>query len=139
MIREELRRLPTGPKHLRKFGLTVGGVFLLLGVWCAWRHRAAGSYLLATGGLLVVAGVAAPRALRWVYVAWMALGLTLGFGVSTVLLTLFFYLVVTPIGLVARVCGQDFLRRKRDPVAPSYWLPRESSRAPSRRDLEQQF
>ena len=46
-------------------------------------------------------GAVWPRALKWVYIAWMTLALVLGLVVSTVLLTVFYYAVVTPIGLLA--------------------------------------
>jgi hypothetical protein len=77
------------------------------------------------GAVLVALGLIAPRTLKQIYIAWMALAIVLGFVVSNVLLTVFFYAVITPIGLVARACGRDFLSLKLNRAAASYWIPRE--------------
>ena len=114
MLGEGLKQLATETRDLRRFGLVVGGVFLLLGGWFLFRHRPSGPYLLAVGGPLVVLGLAAPRVLRLVYLGWMLLGLGLGLVMSGVLLSSLFLLVITPIGLAARLLGKDFLRLKGD-------------------------
>jgi polyferredoxin len=69
----------------------------------------------------------------------MTLGLALGLVVSTTLLTLFFFLVITPIGWIARLAGQDFLSLKLNPKAPSYWLKRPAGNPPQAADYERQF
>src|SRR5438445_6838175 len=112
MIREEIKQLKTGPRDLRKFGLTVGGVLSLLGLWFLYRHKAHSPYFLYPGLLLLLLGLAVPRTLKEIYIGWMALAFVLGLIVSTVLLTGFFYLVVTPIGLAARCFGKDFVERR---------------------------
>ena len=87
----------------------------------------------------MVFGLALPKALKWVYIAWMSLALVLGLLVSTLLLTVFFYLVVTPTGLIARLLGKDFLHRKRNPKAQSYWIPKERPVGNQKERYEQQF
>lgn len=139
MIREELSQLPSGTRDLRKFGVTVGSVFLLLGAWCLFRHRAAGPYLAAVGGVLFVLGLAAPRALRRVHFAWMLLALLLGLVTSGLLLSLLYLLVITPISLLARLLGKDFLSVRMDPHTPSYWQKRDPTAARKPEDYEQQF
>src|SRR5690242_5390567 len=112
MFKEELKRLQTGPRELRKFGLLVGGVFCLLALWSLWRGKAHWIWFLIPGVPLVVLGAVFPAVLRRVYIGWMALAFVLGLVMSTILLTVFFYLVVTPIALCARLAGKDFLSRK---------------------------
>jgi hypothetical protein len=63
MIRAEIKQLKTGPRELRKFGFTVGAVFMLLGVWFWWRGKSRFPYFLAPGILLIVLGTAAARVL----------------------------------------------------------------------------
>jgi hypothetical protein len=55
----------------------------------------------------------------------MALGHALGWINSRILLSLVFYLVVTPIGFAIRLFGRDPMRRGFDREAPSYRIPRE--------------
>jgi hypothetical protein len=138
-ILNDIRDLPTGRRELRKFGLVVGGVFAALGLLFLLRGKAHYPYFLAPGAGLMILGVVYPRSLRWVYIAWMSLAFVLGFVVSHVILTLFFLLVITPLGLVARLVGKDFLRLKRDPQASTYWLPRDNRAPKSLADYERQF
>jgi len=137
-LRDDVKQLKTGARELRKFGLLVGGVFAVLGLFVLLRHRPAAPYLLTTGAILLFLGLAAPRALKHIYIVWMTLALVLGFVVSGALLTLFFFVVITPIGWVARCFGNDFLSLKLKPEAASYWLPREH-KPKSSADYERQF
>ena len=68
----------------------------------------------------------------------MTLAFVLGFIMAHVILTLFFFLVVTPIGLLARLFGKDFLQRRLDKSASSYWIPREP-KTTTAADYERQF
>ncbi|MCI0747552.1 MAG: SxtJ family membrane protein [Verrucomicrobia subdivision 3 bacterium] len=136
LIREELMRLKTAPRDLRKFGCRVGGVFLLLGLWFALRNKPWHAWFWIPGAALVGLGAVAPKTLKHVYIAWMASAFLLGFVVSNVLLTIFFYLVLTPVGLFARLIGKDFLERKWT-GASSYWRPAARRGEPA--DLERQF
>lgn len=138
VIREELKHLKTEPRDLRKFGLLVGGVFLLLGLWFVFRDKPWHAWFWVPGAFLIALGAVVPRALKHVYLGWMSLALVLGLIVSTLLLTLFYYLVVTPIGLAARLFGKDFLERKFS-RAPSYWLARAASGPKQPAEYEQQF
>ena len=137
-LRREIQDLKTGPRELRKFGLLVGGVFAILGAALWLRHRPTAPYFLGVGGFLILFGLLAPRALKYIYIVWMTFALVLGFVVSGILLTLFFFLVITPIGWVARGLGNDFLSLKLNRPAASYWLPRP--RGPKKpADYERQF
>ncbi len=137
-IREDIKQLKTSDRDLRKFGLMVGGVFAVLGLLFLWRHKAHYPYFLWPGAVLVLFGVILPRALKWIYVAWMSVAFVLGFVMAHVILALLFYLVITPIGLMARLVGKDFLSLKLDRAAKSYWIHRES-KTKSAADYERQF
>jgi hypothetical protein len=139
MIRDELKKLKTGAADLRKFGLTTGGVFALLALWFGLRHKPFWPGLLIPAAPLLVLGLACPGSLKRIFLGWMTIVFSLGAFVSTVLLTLLFYLVVTPIGLLARCLGRDFLSRKLDRQAASYWLPRDPSVPKPKSDYERQF
>ena len=129
-IREDIKQLKTGLRELRKFGLMVGGVFAAVGLLFLWRHPGRTPYFLIPGGTLMLLGLVLPRALKWVYIAWMSVAFVLGFVMAHVILTLLFYLMITPRGLVARLFGKDFLRLKLDRGAATYWIPREGKSRP---------
>ena len=137
-IREDIKQLKTDPATLRKFGLLVGGVFVVIGLLFLIKHKDRTPYFVAPGAILMFAGAVLPRALKWVYIAWMSAAFVLGFVMAHVILTVLFYLLITPIGLVARLAGKDFLQAKLDRSRQSYWLPRERHERTAR-DYERQF
>jgi hypothetical protein len=142
MLREDIKGLlKATPRDLRKFGLAVGVVFVLLapGLFYLGARKPWAWYFLVPGLPLILLGMVFPRSLKWVYVGWMTLAMILGAIVSTILLTLLFYFVVTPIGLVSRLAGKDFLSRKLDPKAASYWILRDASKPKEKHEHERQF
>ena len=119
---EELKKLDPDRTELRKFGLILGGAFLALGAFAWWRESPAAPYLLTPGAVIALVGLVLPAALRWLFFAWMALGLVLGTIVTAIILTLVFIVAVTPIGLIMRLVGRDPMHRKLEPDATTYWI-----------------
>lgn len=139
IIFRDIRELKTGRRELRSFGLLVGGVFLALGLFFLFRQKSYALWVVTPGVVLMLLGLIFPPALRHIYIAWMSLAVVLGFIVSHVILAVFFFLVVTPIGLLSRVVGKDFLRLKLERNATTYWMPREPRKDASPEHYEQQF
>jgi hypothetical protein len=71
-------------------------------------------------GLLAAAGLLVPRALGPVERWWLRLGLVLAWVNTRIILTVLFYLVVTPIALVMRIF-RDPLDRRLAADATTYW------------------
>jgi hypothetical protein len=110
-------KLPTEPS----FGLGVGGVCVALGAWLWWRGSPTiGPVLLVTGTLLVGLGLVAPMALRVPNRIWWRVALVLGWVNTRILLTLFFAVVLTPVGVVRRIFGHNPLRGAR---VQTNWTP----------------
>ena len=99
-------------KTLRSFGLLVGGVFSVIGMWPLVLHgKEPRLWALALGILLILFGVAYPRALTHVYRAWMKIGHVLGWINTRIILGVIFFGLFTPMGLVMRMFGKDSMRR----------------------------
>jgi|SRR5687767_2759208 len=138
-LKDEFKELPLGARDLRRFGLLVGGVFALLALWFWYRERQYWSWFLIPAVPLLLLGTVYPKSLRVVYLGWMSLALVLGLVVSTILLTVFFYLVITPMGLVARLVGKDFLSLRLDPAKASYWIRRDQAAERNPSEYERQY
>jgi len=114
------------PAEGRRFGLTVGGVFLALAAVSRWRgHDLAPVVLAALGGTLVVAGAVIPAALAPVFRGWMALGLLLSRVTTPLFMGALYFLAIMPMGLVMRAFGRSPLRGR--PKGSSYWMKHESA------------
>jgi Saxitoxin biosynthesis operon protein SxtJ len=122
----------------RKSALVVASVFLLIAAWNFHRGRMTIVILFAsTAAALIIAGLFVPAAARAFHRFWMRLAVALGHVNSRVLLTLMYYLVFTPYGLVMRLAGRDPLRR-RGSREESYWVVRERTRQ-TREQFERLF
>jgi hypothetical protein len=104
-----------GPKNPdRSFGVSVGGVLLVIAALLVWRHRIVRAEILgAVGGVLFVLGWLSPRLLHWPSTAWWRFSRALGYVNARILLTLLFSLILVPLSLVWRVFGKDPLGRRR--------------------------
>ena len=115
---------PSAPK-LRKFGLTVGGAFLVFGAIRSYFHFGnVAVVLFGIGSLLSAFGLVLPAALAPVEKAWMALAQALAYINTRIILSVLFYLLFTPIGLIARRI-KDPLNRKLHDGSTTYWIRRQ--------------
>jgi hypothetical protein len=118
------------PPSERAFGRGVGSVLLALSVLTWWRDNAAVAAVLGiVGSLLVGFGSFYPSALRGPNRVWWRFAQALGWFNTRVLLTLFFGVVLTPVGIVMRACGRNPLRASR---GASNWTPYPARRRDSR-------
>jgi hypothetical protein len=135
-VHDEVAGLDVSRRALRHFGLAVGGVFAAFAAVGAWRADGVpgpvGVTFGVVGAVLILGGLAVPRALAPVYRVWMTAAIAMGFVMTRVLLTLAFALVFVPVGLVFRLLRRDALAQRPDRAAPSYWLRHEGG--PSARD-----
>jgi len=138
MLIEEIKHIKESKTDLRKFGLTVGIVLLMISVILFLFDKSSYIYLGIIGGVLVLAGTLFPSVLKPVNKAWMTLALILGWFMSRVILTILFYFVLTPIGFIAKIFGKRFLSLKIDAEKKSYWEKREG-RSPNITEYDRQF
>jgi len=122
----EIKKIKSDKKQLREFGLLVGGILLLLGGVALWRHKGIYPYFLSIGSILFVLGAVFPAPLKPFQKTWMAFSLVLGFFMSRIILTVLFYFILTPLGLIRRMTGADILDEKIDRSKNSYWKQREN-------------
>ena len=123
----------------REFGLIVGGVFTLLGMWWLYRGKFVGAVhiVLPLGIGLCLFGIILPRALVFPNKVWMTLAEGLSYVTTRIILAFVFFVVLTPIGLIKRSLGWDPLHRRAG-SGESYWRP-YSERQLNPRHYEKMF
>src|SRR6266446_6858740 len=108
-------------KELRHFGLIVGGIFGVIGFWpMVFRGQGPRLWALAIAVALVIPAVVLPRSLTRVHRVWMAVGETLGWINTRILLSVVFYGIVTPMAIVMRHFGRDPMLRGFEPGVDTY-------------------
>jgi hypothetical protein len=113
-------------KELRKFGLIVGGIFLVIGVWpFVWRGGDIRVWALGIGVILVPLGLIAPGVLGPIFRIWMKIGHVLGLINTKIILGILFFGLITPMGLVMRLFGWDSMRRALVRDAQTYRVIRQ--------------
>ncbi len=109
-------------RELRKFGFTMAVAFALVSGLFFWREVEAWRYTAAIAGIFALGGALLPRILAPVEWAWMKLAHYLGTVMTFVLLTLTFFLLITPLGVIMRLFRADLLALKFNPQIESYWV-----------------
>jgi hypothetical protein len=114
-------------------GMFFGALFF----WIYGLEGTAWRWILGVGVALFILSRVALPVMKPIHIAWMKFAFVLGWINTRIILGLFFYIVLTPIGLVMRVFRSDLLDQKFDAHAPSYWKRRTTPFDPS--SMERQF
>jgi Saxitoxin biosynthesis operon protein SxtJ len=110
-------------KDIRNFGLFLAVLMGAIGALSFYKQGGAWPYLWAIGGYSLITCLFIKPALKPVFTGAMWLGMKLNWVMTRVILTIFFFLVVTPFALVIQLFRGDLLKRKYDPNAKTYWQP----------------
>ncbi len=138
MLKEEFRNIDTSEKAVKKTGATVGIVLIIISFILWWLGKNSFIYFSAVGGIFIILSYIAVPVLKPFHKFWIGLSLVLGFIMSRVILTILFYFVVTPIGLLAKLVGKKFMPLGFDKNATTYWEKREKT-VKEKLDYERQF
>ena len=113
------------PRRVRNFGFLFGTLGIVLACISVWKGGGAWKWLMATSVGFFTLAFVGYSVLRPLYVGWMTLAYLLAWINTRVLLGLFFYLILTPGGVILRLLGRDLLEEKIDRNRPTYWKPRD--------------
>lgn len=125
------------PTDNRNFGLLVGGVFLLIGLWPLWHQLPVRLWATYLGAGLIVAGLLLPAMLAPARAVWMRIGHVLGFINTRLILSVVFFVLITPIGLLLRLFGKDPLERRPQGGKVTYWQTKPPN--DTHQSMKQQF
>lgn len=121
------------PRTLRNFGLIGGVAFAGLAAVVHFKIGAfarmpagfpARSIFLSLSAYCGICALAAPPALKWLYIALSVVGFPIGYVVSYIVVTVMFFIIIAPIGMLMRAFGRDAMKLKFDPQATTYWIKR---------------
>jgi hypothetical protein len=112
-------------QELKKFGLVMAAaISLLFGLiipFISSNDYPLWPWTLAS--VFVIVSITHPKLLKHVYQTWMKIGHVLGWINTRIILSILFFGLLTPIGLILRLLGKDPLLKKIDPNALTYRKP----------------
>ena len=114
----------TSRKELRNFGLLFSAVATIVAGLLVYKGNTAWPWPLVLTGFFGISGLFLPVLLRPIHTGWMKFAQALAWLNTRVLLGLFFFLVITPVGLGMRLFGKDLLEQRFDKGSASYWKKR---------------
>ena len=118
---EDIRNIKSEKSDLRNFGITVGIILLVISGFLFWKEKESFQIFLAIGIILFFTAIAIPVVLKPFYWIWMVFATILGWIMTRVILSLLFYVIITPIGLISRLFGKQFLELGWTKSKESYW------------------
>ncbi|MBN1105436.1 MAG: hypothetical protein JXL84_18640 [Deltaproteobacteria bacterium] len=122
--------------EIRRFGLIAFIFFGALFGLAVWRDKALLAWLF---GVLCSMGVAfflLPVPLQPLYVKWLKIGHFMGQVTTAIILTLAYYLVITPTAFIKRLFGGRPLPTAPDRNASTYWVTRPEPAQPKERFIK---
>lgn len=126
----------TEKRDIRKFGIIA---FVFFGCLCGlglWTGKAVPVYLFGSLSIIGLGFMVMPGPLRPVYAGWLKIAHFIGKVITVVMLTLAYYLMMTPSAMLKRIFGGRPLPVKPDKHADTYWVTREEKVQPRERFLK---
>jgi hypothetical protein len=131
-------------KELRSFGAIFLGGFVLIGLvkyfspfeWIISRNQKVGLVFIIVGIVVGLIGLTGTKLALPFYWVWLSIAFVMGNIVSRIIIAVIYYLVVTPVGWIAKLVGRDKLQLKKR-NKDSYWIKTSLPTEPSK--YERQF
>tara|TARA_B100000575_G_C22649708_1_gene399053 strand:- start:104 stop:514 length:411 start_codon:yes stop_codon:yes gene_type:complete len=134
---EELNSIKSSRKDLKNFGVTIGFILLMIGAFLFVREKDSFIYFSSIGLIFIGLSIITPTVLKPAYKIWMTFAVIIGWVMTRVILSVLFYLIISTIGIFARLVGKDFLNLKSK-NNESYWNIRNKEYE-FNQDYEKQF
>lgn len=111
--------------QIRIFGLIAFALFGTLSIIWYLHENTLFSSLFGIFAALGLGFIIIPESLKPAYLAWMKAAHFLGKILNMLLLTVFYFLVITPTAVFKRMSGEKLIPMEPDKGVKSYWVQRE--------------
>ncbi len=105
----------------KSFGYLFFGIFLALAVWVYVKNQNLNYWLIGTSTVFLVLTLIKSKLLDVLNDLWIKFGELLGKIIAPIIMSIVFFLIVTPIGLILKIVKKDLLKLKFN-NDKSYWV-----------------
>jgi hypothetical protein len=112
-------------KELRQFGWIAIIAMSLIATLCYYVKHVELKYcavIFYIGVVIFIISLISLKLTKYIYVGMSAATFPIGMCISFIVMAIFFYIVITPIGLIFRLFGRDSMKRRFEPEKESYWI-----------------
>ena len=110
----------------KSFGYLFFGVFLALAVWVYVKNQNLNFWLIGTSLVFLVLTLIKSKLLDVLNDLWIKFGELLGKIVAPIVMSIIFFLILTPIGLILKMAKKDLLKLKFN-NDKSYWIEKSNT------------
>jgi hypothetical protein len=118
-------KVDASDKKVRNFGVLFSILTLGIAAFSYYKNGHAWPWFAGASGFFLLTGLLVRPVLRPIYVLWMRFAVVLAWVNTRLILSVFFYGILTPVGFVLRLQGKDPLTRRLNHTASTYWVKRE--------------
>jgi hypothetical protein len=118
----------------RNFGIVFFCFFVILGLWPKLNNENINLLFILISFIFLILGILNSKILQLPNKYWTKFGILLGKFISPIVMTIIYFFVVTPIGLLLRIFGKDILKLKKN-LNKTYWIKKVKTDT----DMKKQF
>jgi hypothetical protein len=119
-----VEQIAPAKKELTLFNLIWAAIFLAIGTIPIMSGRNIRVWALIVSVVFFIVAFTLPGITAAFYKAWVKFGGVLGHINSRIILSLIYFVVITPVGLFIRLLGKDLLNKRLNKDAASYFEDR---------------
>ena len=111
----------------RSFGILFFVVFLILSLWPLQSGNNLNFYFLVVSFIFLILGALNSKLLSPLNKAWIKFGEILGLIIAPIVMSLVYFVILTPVSLIVRLFGKDLLGLKSIKENETYWIKRKKN------------
>ena len=109
-----------------KFALFFALIFLIIGLWPIINNNNINLWSIFISLLLVALIFISPKLLKHLNNLWIKFGDILGKFFSPIIMMIIFFIIITPLSVIARLFKKDFLNLKLNRNNKTFWITRSN-------------
>ena len=112
----------------KSFGIVFFTVFLIIAIWPLLNGYEIRYWSLIISIVFLLLGILNSKILTPLNKIWFKIGILLGNVISPIVMSIIFFLVVTPTSLIMKLFGKDILGIKKN-RSKSYWIEKSGPKS----------
>ena len=109
----------------RSFGIVFFTVFFIIAIWPLLNGYEIRYWSLIISIVFLLLGILNSKILTPLNKIWFKIGILLGNVISPIVMSIIFFLVVTPTSFIMKILGKDLLNLKKN-TKNSYWIKKQN-------------